>query len=122
MGKLISRTGWQYVFYLLAGLGATTALAAFFAMAPDAALEDDKTDVDRRIDMIGGCLISAAICLFTYSLTDSGIAERGWAEPRMSQTFIPYLCRRIHATFPHRMSRCHHELIVQGSLLFSVSR
>lgn len=82
--KVNNSTGWQYVFYLLAGLGATTALAAFFAIAPDTALKDDKRNVDTRIDMFGGCLISAAICLFTYSLTDSGIAERGWAEPRMS--------------------------------------
>lgn len=37
---------------------------------------------DRRIDWIGGFLVTAAICLFTFSLTESGIAAKGWAAPR----------------------------------------
>lgn len=37
---------------------------------------------DKRIDWVGGALVTAAICLFTFSLTESGIASQGWRAPR----------------------------------------
>ena len=50
---------------------------AFFVIAPYFARLGDKNDMaDKRIDWIGGVIVSTAICLFTFSLTDSGIAER----------------------------------------------
>lgn len=36
---------------------------------------------DRRIDWIGGFIVTAGLCLFCFSLTESGIAERGWSTP-----------------------------------------
>lgn len=44
-------------------------------------------EADRRIDWVGGALVTAAICLFTFSLTESGIAKRGWASPRTYHAF-----------------------------------
>lgn len=56
------------------------ALAWFVVPADPPRLTASKGD--RRIDWIGGFLITAAICLFTFSLTESGIAAKGWAAPR----------------------------------------
>ena len=55
------------------------AVIAWFAVPAD---PPSSTENDRRIDWVGGGLITAAICLFTFSLTDSGIAPKGWASPR----------------------------------------
>lgn len=45
-----------------------------------------KVDEDRRIDWIGGFIVTAGLCLFCFSLTESGIAEKGWATPCMFPT------------------------------------
>ena len=88
---LTDSTGWQYVFYFLAGLASFIGIGAIFVIDSDATrLEASPTDMeaDKRIDWIGGLVITAAVCLFTFSLTDSGIAERGWREPRMPSELL----------------------------------
>jgi hypothetical protein len=54
---------------------------AWFVVPRDKALMPGAQN-DRRIDWVGGFLVTAAICLFTFSLTESGIAKKGWAAPR----------------------------------------
>jgi hypothetical protein len=45
-----------------------------------------RADEDRRIDWIGGFIVTAGLCLFCFSLTESGIAENGWSTPCKSDT------------------------------------
>jgi predicted MFS family arabinose efflux permease len=87
--QLTDSEGWAYLFFLLGGLAALIIVIAWFAIPPD----DAKSLVavsDRRIDWVGGLVVTAAICLFTISLIDSGVNPRGWAAPRTSH-FLPFL-------------------------------
>lgn len=52
-------------------------ILAYFIIPPDR----PNPSADKRIDWIGGVLITAALCLFTFSITESGHAEYGWRSP-----------------------------------------
>lgn len=58
------------------------AVLAFFVIPPDPR-NQEKALIDRRIDWLGGGIVTAAICLFTFSLIESGIALNSWRSPRM---------------------------------------
>lgn len=64
-------------------------------------LDRRNPTVDRRIDWVGGFLCTAAICLFTFSLTESGIAEQGWASPRE----YPPICSAVCSLTVHKVDR-----------------
>jgi len=34
-----------------------------------------------KIDWIGGFLVTSGLSLFMFSLTQSGVVEKGWSEP-----------------------------------------
>jgi hypothetical protein len=42
---------------------------------------DGVTKPDKRVDWVGGLLLTAAVCLFTFSLSASGSAPDGWRTP-----------------------------------------
>jgi hypothetical protein len=90
--KLIGRPrNWSYLFYVLAGLGAVPLVLGYFAMPWDRrAFRGSKVP---RIDWIGGFLVVSGLSLFMFSLTQSGVIERGWSEPC---TYMSLLLR----TFP----------------------
>jgi hypothetical protein len=75
--------GWTYLFYLLGGIAVIPIVIGLLVIP-----KDDRSlrqvDEDRRIDWIGGFIVTAGLCLFCFSLTESGIAEKGWATPCMS--------------------------------------
>ena len=99
-GQLIaSPRNWSFLFYVLAGLGAIPLVLGWFAMPWDRkAFTGSKVP---RMDWIGGLLVTSGLSLFMFSLTQSGVLERGWSEPcRMfliikrteltSQTYLSY--------------------------------
>lgn len=73
----IGPNGWSYLFYLLSAMVAILGILAYFIIPPDR----PNPSADKRIDWIGGVLITAALCLFTFSITESGHAEYGWRSP-----------------------------------------
>jgi MFS family permease len=82
--SLIRSRGWTYLFYLLGGIAVIPIVIGLLVIP-----KDDRSlrqvDEDRRIDWIGGFIVTAGLCLFCFSLTESGIAENGWATPCMSK-------------------------------------
>lgn len=74
----IGTNGWQYLFYLLSAIAAILGVLAYFIIPPD----KPNPNADKRIDWLGGVLITAGLCLFTFSLTESGLTENGWRSPR----------------------------------------
>jgi hypothetical protein len=44
-----------------------------------------------RIDWIGGFLVTSGLSLFMFSLTQSGVVEKGWSEP--CKSFPVCLCK-----------------------------
>lgn len=71
------------MFYLLGGLAVIPIVIGLIVIPKDdSSLRN--VDEDRRIDWIGGFIVTAGLCLFCFSLTESGIAEKGWATPCMS--------------------------------------
>ncbi|KAI9635034.1 uncharacterized protein MKK02DRAFT_43710 [Dioszegia hungarica] len=75
----IGQGSWSYLFYLLAGAAIVLLVIAYFVVPPDPPSVSGK---DLRIDWIGGALVTASVCLFTFSLTESGVASEGWKAPR----------------------------------------
>jgi predicted MFS family arabinose efflux permease len=75
----LNESGWSYFFFALAGVSAVVLALAWFVVPADA---ERRHGADKRVDWIGGVIVTAAICLLPFSLTDSGITPRGWSAPR----------------------------------------
>ena len=76
---IVSPRNWSFLFYVLAGLGAIPLVLGWFAMPWDRkAFTGSKVP---RMDWIGGLLVTSGLSLFMFSLTQSGVLERGWSEP-----------------------------------------
>lgn len=73
----IGAGAWQYLFYLLAGIVTLLGVASYFIIPPDR----PNPTADRRIDWLGGALVTAGVFLFTFSLTESGHAVNSWRTP-----------------------------------------
>lgn len=71
-------SGWRYLYYVLGGIALVPLVLGFLVIPKDARPEEP---VNSRVDWIGGVLITAALCLFTFSITQSGIAKTGWKTP-----------------------------------------
>jgi hypothetical protein len=71
------RRAWQYTYFLLAGLAAIPALLGLFIIPPD----PPKWDIDRRIDWIGGALITTGLSLLTFAITQGGLVDGEWSVP-----------------------------------------
>jgi hypothetical protein len=76
------------LFYLLGGL-AVIPIVIGLIVIPNDDPSLHNVDEDRRIDWIGGFIVTAGLCLFCFSLTESGIAEQGWATPCTSSHPLP---------------------------------
>ena len=77
---LTASRGWTYLFYLLGGMAVIPIVIGLLVIPKDdPSLR--QVDEDRRIDWIGGFIVTAGLCLFCFSLTESGIAENGWSTP-----------------------------------------
>jgi hypothetical protein len=84
-----SPRNWSYLFFALAGLGAIPLILGYFAMPWDRrALTGSKVP---KIDWIGGFLVTSGLSLFMFSLTQSGVVEKGWSEP--CKSFFTCLCK-----------------------------
>lgn len=96
MGGAVAQSGphgWKYIFYILAGVTAIPMILGFFTIPPDSAMRPPgQTKQDRKIDWAGGALITTGLSLFTFSLTQSGIAERGWRTPCLFFPTVRHAC------------------------------
>jgi hypothetical protein len=70
---------WSYIFYLLGGIAAIPVVIGLLVIPKDV---PQRIDEDRRVDWAGGLIVTTALCLFCFSVTESGIAPNGWATPR----------------------------------------
>lgn len=70
--------GWEYLYYVLGGIALIPLVLGFFVIPKD---PKPEVPVDKRVDWLGGFLITAALCFFTFSITESGIAKSGWRTP-----------------------------------------
>ncbi|OCF39008.1 efflux protein [Kwoniella heveanensis CBS 569] len=75
----INHRAWQYTFFILAGMALVPIVLGFFT------IPNDKVKAtpggNRKIDWLGAFLITVALCLFTFALTQSGLTAKGWGEP-----------------------------------------
>lgn len=72
-----SKGGWRLLSYIHVGLTLVSIIIGILVIPRG----ERKKDENRRIDWLGGGLITSCVCLFTFSVTRSGIASRGWREP-----------------------------------------
>ncbi|KDQ19284.1 hypothetical protein BOTBODRAFT_434411 [Botryobasidium botryosum FD-172 SS1] len=68
---------WRATFFLAAGLGAATAIAAILVIDADV-LDPEK---DRRVDWIGASIITVGLVLLMFVLGQGQIASQGWKTP-----------------------------------------
>lgn len=52
-------------------------ILGYVAIDPD----QPSQEVDKRVDWIGGALITIGLVLIVYVLSDGEVAEKGWATP-----------------------------------------
>ncbi|BEJ10858.1 hypothetical protein CspHIS471_0102800 [Cutaneotrichosporon sp. HIS471] len=76
-----SRQGWQHLYFVLAGLCVIPLALGAWAIPADPKRPAHLPPADKRVDWLGGFLITAALCLFTFSITASGVAPAGWRTP-----------------------------------------
>ncbi|WVQ70376.1 uncharacterized protein L199_008603 [Kwoniella botswanensis] len=75
-----STRAWQYVFFILAGLALIPIVAGTFVIPHDPPKMVTAT-TNRRVDWLGAFLITAALSLFSFAITQSGLVENGWGQP-----------------------------------------
>ncbi|WVW83432.1 hypothetical protein I302_105452 [Kwoniella bestiolae CBS 10118] len=75
-----STRAWQYVFFILAGLALIPIVAGAFVIPHDPPKMLTAT-TNRRVDWLGAFLITAALSLFSFAITQSGLVENGWGQP-----------------------------------------
>ncbi|GMK59847.1 hypothetical protein CspeluHIS016_0900640 [Cutaneotrichosporon spelunceum] len=76
-----SRQGWKHLYFVLAGLCVIPIALGVWAIPNEPKRPDHLPPVDKRVDWLGGFLVTAALCLFTFSITASGVAPAGWSTP-----------------------------------------
>ena len=70
-------SGWRHLFYIFAGITALPLVIGVLVIPRDVT----KRSANRRLDWVGGTMISTSVLLFVFSCTQSGVATRGWREP-----------------------------------------
>ncbi|KAL7420663.1 hypothetical protein Q5752_004614 [Cryptotrichosporon argae] len=70
--------GWAHIYVVLAVVTVTPSIIGFFVVPTD-----DRRDLvaDRRVDWLGGLLVTGGLVLFTFSITESSVAADGWKAP-----------------------------------------
>jgi predicted cobalt transporter CbtA len=75
---IIRRRGWQHLYFIYAAFNVIPVIGGYFAIPPEPA----KTDAEnRKIDWVGAVLVTVAMSLLTFSITQSGLAEHEWRTP-----------------------------------------
>ncbi|KAL7424622.1 hypothetical protein Q5752_000306 [Cryptotrichosporon argae] len=80
----INAHGWAYLYFLLAAFGVVPLVLGAFIIPRDVRARTEGEN--RRIDWLGGFLVTAGLLLFIFSITQSGVAADGWRTP-----YIPVL-------------------------------
>ncbi|ODN85062.1 hypothetical protein, variant [Cryptococcus amylolentus CBS 6039] len=75
----VSSRGWQYVFFVDAGLALPALIGGVFLIPAEPARRSSVTN--RKIDWVGAFLVTAGLSLFSFALTQSGVAAKGWSDP-----------------------------------------
>lgn len=109
-------SGWAYLYYVLGGIALIPLVLGFFVI-----LKDPQPDrpIDKRVDWFGGFLITAALCLFTFSITESGISKKGWRTPYIVALLVISIVLLFAFGFWERYIELHTSLppIVKMSML-----
>ncbi|EIW66480.1 hypothetical protein TREMEDRAFT_34999 [Tremella mesenterica DSM 1558] len=74
------RHGWSYVFLVIMGFALVPLTLVFFFVPPEPKRTLSPGWI-KTIDWFGAFLIGGGIALFLFSITQSGLVERGWSEP-----------------------------------------
>ncbi|CAK5284758.1 unnamed protein product, partial [Mycena citricolor] len=77
IGALLTQyteASWRSPFYLIAGLGVLCAVGGVLIIDPDV----PSTEADRRVDWLGGFLVTAGLVLLVFVLGQGSIATDGW--------------------------------------------
>lgn len=77
-------SGWRYLYYVLGGIGIVPLVLGLWVIPKDPKPECH----DRRVDWFGGFIVTAALCLFTFAITESGIAPDGWRTPYIPAVLV----------------------------------
>ena len=103
------------MFYVIAGITALVCIGGFLTIDPD----QRSTEEDRRVDWIGSLVITAALTLIIFVLSDGAIAPNGWATHCMCfssvlwRVFVDmFLLSRHHRMSGHRSFACCSVLLV----------
>ncbi|WVQ98567.1 hypothetical protein IAU59_005694 [Kwoniella sp. CBS 9459] len=75
----INQRAWQYTFFILAGMALIPIVLGFFTIPNDQVKATPGGN--RKIDWLGAFIITTALSLFTFALTQSGLTAKGWGEP-----------------------------------------
>ncbi|ORY22692.1 major facilitator superfamily-domain-containing protein [Naematelia encephala] len=74
------RHGWTYLFYILAACSLVP-----FTLVLLVVPRDDRIlrgiGIDRRIDWVGGVMVTLSTSLFLFSIGQSGVTAKGWRTP-----------------------------------------
>ena len=71
----MSRHGWQYQFFTFASLALVLAVTGTMVIPAEA---PKKLVLDRRVDWLGAVIITFALSLFSFSITQGGLVRGGW--------------------------------------------
>ncbi|KAJ7852795.1 MFS general substrate transporter [Mycena olivaceomarginata] len=72
-----TRATWRSPFFLFAGMSALCVFGGIFAIDPD----KPTAESDRRVDWIGGFLVTAGVVLILFVLGQGQLAPQGWKTP-----------------------------------------
>lgn len=109
LGGIMAQRDAFYLFYVLAGISALP-LALGFVIPRDRA-----TDADRRIDIPGSVMITAAMALLTFSLAQSAIA--GWKSYVPGTLVLSVVLLVAFGFWEHRLEKRGGRPIVKLSML-----
>jgi len=70
-----TRHGWQYQFFILAGLAFLAVILGALVIPQEPPKMNTK---DRRVDWLGAGIIPLALSLFSFSITQGGLVTGGW--------------------------------------------
>ncbi|WVQ78177.1 hypothetical protein IAT38_000260 [Cryptococcus sp. DSM 104549] len=101
------RKGWRYLYFLIAGVNILPIVGALLYIPHDAlsqepslyiphdALSQEPSETpdtpgrggSRKVDWVGAGLVTLALTLLLFSVTQSGLVETGWREPYIPVIF-----------------------------------
>ncbi|EMD33363.1 hypothetical protein CERSUDRAFT_142330 [Gelatoporia subvermispora B] len=73
----LTKPTWRSTFFFTAGIGGLCLIGSFFTIPAD----QRSQETDRRVDWLGAFLVTAALTLIIFALSDGTIAPKGWRTP-----------------------------------------